>query len=280
MSRFESGFSTRKIYALLLLILSVFGCKKNLQQRGELIETQPPRLEAHTVQVNAAIGGYYSSLPQNYRQNSLKYPLLVFLHGAGQTGNGGSELPFVLDEGVPEVIKENRFPPNFSVKGRNFSFIVLAPQYNGHPDNSDIFSFIDYAKRNYRIDSTRVYLSGLSSGGIITSDVAAERPEMFAAIVPISGISIWPDFPQKASKIAHANLPVWAFHNTDDLSLNVGSVQSFIDLVNAQNPATPARLSRLLPFGLYNHDAWTTATNPQYKENGMNMYEWMLQYSR
>src|SRR5690349_9456256 len=117
MSRFESGFSTRTIYPLLLLILSLFSCKKHLQLQGELIETQPPRLEGHTVQVNAAIGGYYSSLPQNYGQNSLRYPLLVFLHGAGQTGNGGSDLPFVLDEAVPEVIKENRFPPNFVVKG-------------------------------------------------------------------------------------------------------------------------------------------------------------------
>jgi len=44
--------------------------------------------------------------------------------------------------------------------------------------------------------------------------------------------------------------------------------------------AVPAKYTELLPFGDNGHDAWTKATDPDYRENGMNIYEWMLQYHR
>ena len=57
-------------------------------------------LKAVTRSVNHKIGGYYIGLPSNYAQTTQAYPLLVYIHGAGQLGNGSSDLPLVLKDGT------------------------------------------------------------------------------------------------------------------------------------------------------------------------------------
>jgi hypothetical protein len=81
-------------------------------------------------------------------------------------------------------------------------------------------------------------------------------------------------------QISVRNLPIWAFHNNQDQSISLESVKEFLQLINDNYPAIPPKLTLFLPFGLLNHDSWTRATDPSFKEDGMNMYEWMLQYAR
>jgi predicted peptidase len=271
------------LYRILFIISLSFlitSCKKEAEDI-EVTETRPPVLKANSVDVNKAIGGFYSAVPEHYNENTNTYPLIIFLHGSGQVGNGTTALPSVAFGGIPKLLKDGLFPPGFKVNGKYFSFIILAPQFKWwDPDVQDVISFIDYARKNFRVDSTRIYLSGLSGGGVLTTEVAAEYSSKLAAIVPIAGVSSGGDVNLTCEKIAEGNLPVWVFHNDADSIINVAHARNFITTLKSFRPAILPKYTEFLPFGLEAHDAWTKATDPAYKENNMNIYEWMLQYSR
>jgi predicted peptidase len=275
-----------KLYYCLLIVITIqqsAGCAKTNDETAsepEVFETTPPVFKPVIQKVNDHIGGFYQALPSLYDQSNKRYPLLLFIHGGGQFGNGSYDLPLLLNEGIPQLLDEKKFPADFLVNGTHHSFIVLAPQFKNVPDNAVITSFLEYAKQNYRIDTARMYLCGFSLGGRIACDFSAEHASRIAAVVPISGV---PNFlvNEKASLIAGASLPVWAFHNAPDALFSAQDTKDFITLINSYNPMKAARIT-LFPdsTGLLGHDAWSRATNPAYKENNMNMYEWMLQYKR
>ena len=97
--------------------------------------------------INSNIGGYYVALPSNYGETSINYPLLVYMHGLGQVGNGNSDLGLLLKDGVAEVINNGKFPGAFTVNGRQHSFIVLVPQSAVFPGANDINDCISFAKK-------------------------------------------------------------------------------------------------------------------------------------
>lgn len=281
--------SLRQTLTFLLLVgLSLSACKKEGGPKDEtgnipgdnnpannVVETKPAIQKGISVNVNTNIGGYMQALPFRYDSTTKKYPLLVFLHGIGELGNGTTQLSNAAAVGTPAVIKYNQFPPNFSVNGKNYSFIVITPQFKAWPSSKDVNDMITYAIKQYRIDTTRMYVSGLSMGGGVTWDYAVDYGKRIAAIAPICGASGPSD--AKAQKIAQAGLAVWAFHNKDDGTVTYKNSEGFVTKINAFNANPQARLTLWETGG---HDAWTKATNPSYKENNMNMYEWMLQYSR
>lgn len=267
-----------RIIFLCLLAVLQFACKKESVQ-GPPIQAEPLVLNANSVVVNDVIHGYYSALPLRYNDDSTKHPLLVWIHGSGQVGNGSSDLPRVLYGGVPKLLDEKTFPSSFTVNGVNYSFIVLAPQFKWGPGTNGIISFIDFAKQHYRIDHSRIYLAGLSQGGIIITEIAAEHPSVFAAIVPISGVFTF-DIARKCEHLAKGNLPIWVFQNSNDDLFNCNDARNFVSVLKSYRGQVAPRYSEFLPYGERGHDAWTRATDPTYKEKGLNMYEWMLQYSR
>jgi predicted peptidase len=241
-------------------------------------ETEPPVLIAVTKSINSDVGGYYIALPAHYQTSSEKYPLLIYMHGAGVYGNGGSDLPKVLTEAIPKLLNNKLFPPGFLVNGKHYSFIVMTPQFVKNPDNiDDVISTISYAKANYRIDSTRIYLTGISSGSVAGGYTCAAYPSLFAAVAPVAGIT---SSQQGCQNMVDAKLPIWAFHNDGDQRISVNTTKDFVSMYNSLDPAIPAKLTIFSPYGNLNHDAWTKAMDPAYKEDGKNMYEWMLQYSR
>ncbi|HRB23656.1 MAG TPA: hypothetical protein PLZ18_07785, partial [Ferruginibacter sp.] len=74
--------------------------------------------------------GYYEYLPQGYYNNANeKFPLLIYIHGMGELGNGSSDLNKVLISGTPFQINNGQFPASFNVNGQSFKFIVIAPQF-------------------------------------------------------------------------------------------------------------------------------------------------------
>lgn len=270
--------------ATALLLLQLFtACSRSddpAPPPAEVFETAPPVFKPVIQKVNDLIGGYYQALPARYSETSKKYPLLLFIHGGGQFGNGSYDLPLLLNEGIPQLLDEKKFPADFVVNGVHHSFIVLAPQFAKVPDNTVITSFLDHAKKNYRIDESRMYICGFSLGSRIVCDYSAAFGNSIAAIVPISGV---PNFQvnEKAKSIAAANLPVWAFHNQPDVLFSAQQTKDFISNINSFNPARTARLTIFSDStGMLGHDAWSKATNPVYEENNLNIYEWMLQYKR
>jgi predicted peptidase len=174
-------------------------------------------------------------------------------------------------------MKEKRFPVSFYVNDKEFSFIVVSPQTSRQPSVSEVMDMVEYLHKSFRVDSRRIYLSGLSLGARVVTLVAAKYPETFAAIVPIAGVAINAGMKERCKSIAEANLPVWELHNIDDPMANVADARRFISYLKDFNPPVSPRFT---VFDVYGHDAWTTALDPVYREDGMNIYEWMLQYSR
>lgn len=234
-------------------------------------------LIADTPASNKAFGGYYVALPPHYKQNTARHPLLVFLHGLGQRGNGREDLKYLLYDGIGKVLADTRMPEYFTVNREKFSLVIVSPQYQQQPDIDDVMNLVEEIANKYRIRSNRIYLSGLSLGARITTLVAAAHPNRFAAIVPIAGVATNEGMKERCEKIADANLPVWELHNADDPMANVEDARAFIDYLTSFSPPIPPRFT---VFDRYGHDAWTTALDTAYREGGMNIYEWMLQYRR
>jgi len=271
-----------KIFAVLLCVILMFvACKKDKEEPPRInpddeIEIAPPNLKSIQKEVNAASGGYYIALPALYNKTTKKYPLIVFLHGLGQMGNGKEDLDYILNDGIGKILKDKKFPPNIKSGQNNFSFIVVSPQFSKKPSAEEVISIVNEIKSNYRINESRIYLSGLSVGGIVTTNVAAAYPTRFAAIVPMAGVEIDSTVTSKSEQIARAGLPVWVFHNEDDPMISLFFPQQFVSILKSFKPSVEPKLT-IFPY--YGHDAWTMALDPSYKEEGRNIYEWMLQYS-
>src|SRR5688500_11018441 len=207
-----------KLCSILLLAIIISSCKKEnkpdprKEANNSRIETVAPVLRPVYQSSNSSSSGYYVGLPYLYDSTSKSYPLIISIHGAGQQGNGSSNLPAVLFDGLPHVISAGNFPPNVQVNGQNYSFIVFAPQFTRYPANAEIEQTINYAKKNYRVDPKRIYLTGLSMGGAVSWDAGAQYNSMVAAVVPMSGVPR-DDDNSRAKTIAQKGLPVWAFHN-------------------------------------------------------------------
>jgi predicted peptidase len=276
-------FNSPKNLLALVLFMAIFaGCKKNDSPQpsaanNSIVEVNPPSQKPVTININQYIGGYYESLPAHYQVTTKKYPLLIFLHGAGQQGDGGKDLPLVLNDGIAKSISQKIFPPNFNVNGNDFSFVVLSPQLRSMPSDSMVLSFLNYALAHYRIDQSRIYLAGISMGGILTTEMGGHFTARFAAVVPVSGASYGTDKESNAANIAAGGLALWAFHNSGDPVMSSTVTTDFVNLINSHHPSIPAMMTI---FQASVHDAWTKAFDPSYKENNMNVYEWMLQYKR
>lgn len=145
-------------------------------------------------------------LPASYH-NTESWPLVVFLHGSGDRGNN----PAVLREQGPLTLERHA--------------IVAAPQClpSNRWDPAAVMRFVEHVARTYHVDRRRIYLVGYSMGGSGTWQTAAAYPELFAAIVPISGGGD----PSKSTTIAH--IPTWAFHGANDEVVPIKSSKRMIE---------------------------------------------------
>ena len=118
---------------------------------------------------------YLLYLPRNYQSTRLRWPLMLFLHGAGESG---TNLAKVKIHGPPKLVETNQ----------SFPFILVSPQSPGRGwDPEALNALLDEMMSRYRVDKERVYLTGLSMGGYGTWTLAAAHPDKFAAIAPICG---------------------------------------------------------------------------------------------
>src|SRR5690606_24848367 len=111
----------------------------------DIIETLPPVQVAVHYNVTANCAGFYRALPARYDSTTKHYPLLMFLHGAGEMGNGTTDLPKVLKNAVPNLIQKKKCPPSGRAGGQNFSFIVLSPQVKRWTTPEGVYAMIKYA---------------------------------------------------------------------------------------------------------------------------------------
>jgi hypothetical protein len=226
--------------------------------------------------------GFYEYLPAGYSSGSATYPLMITLAGTGELGNGVSDLPAMLHNGPPLLISEGKFPASFTVGGKTFSYIILSPQFVSQAQASDMDAVIAYAKAHYRVDVSRIYMTGLSLGGNTVwnyvsgaNGVAASE---LAAIVPIAGGEIFEWYGPQV--IANADLPVFAAANLNDPTVPSSYTIENVNNINAATPhINPTALDTI--YNASGHEGWTTTYDPTIPmHNGLNIYQWMLQYSR
>ena len=160
--------------------------------------------------------------PLNYNPNK-QYPVHLFLHGSGERGNDNSSQ--LTHGGKLFLKKENREKYNswviFPQCSENDRWPSLSSdQWNNSFDNKVskpnkslglVIRLMDEFIEKKQVDKHRIYVSGLSMGGMGTFEILFRRPNMFAAATPICGNGI----PQLAKLYAN-KVPVWIFHGSDD----------------------------------------------------------------
>lgn len=154
---------------------------------------------------NVIPGGYNFWLytPNEYEGDAHPLPLVIFLHGASLCGNN---LDKVRRYGVLDAIDKGKIIPT----------LVVAPQNPGGSwSPSKLNDLLEWTKAHYRVDSTRVYVLGMSLGGYGTLDFAATYPDKIAAAMALCGGSTKKDL-QGLGKV-----PLWIMHGTADRAVNI-----------------------------------------------------------
>jgi predicted peptidase len=170
-------------------------------------------------------------------------------------GERGDDLELVKIHGIPKIVKTQK----------DFPFIAVSPQcpteyvWRDKKMLQAVESLILKIIKNYRIDKTRVYVTGLSMGGYGTWTLAARRPDLFAAAVPVCGGG------DPATVNVLKNLPIWVFHGVLD---KVVLPEESEKMIRALEKAGGKVRYTLYPESY--HDSWTeTYDNPA-------LYDWML----
>src|SRR5450631_1320117 len=175
--------------------------------------------------------GFLQFTPSDY--GSQKHPLIVFLHGIGERGNGTTQINSVAANAIPKFCAAGA-TMRFTVNGQTSSFVVLSPQLStqlGYWPTYYVKQMIAYAKANLTIDTNRIYVCGLSLGGggvwrVITDTQNFDHTfdGTIAAAAPVCGTQEETDA-DFCTTIGTNHLPVWAFHSMDDGTVNVGATQ-------------------------------------------------------
>ena len=196
---------------------------------------------------------YLLALPVAYGKNAGKrWPLVVFLHGSGERGKSTRVL--------------RKFGPAAQVeRGRIFPFILLTPLCSKYESWNlpALESLITDISRRYRVDTARIYLTGLSMGGHAAWALAARNPGRYAAVVPIcgEGETGW------APRLKH--LPIWVFHGALDPVVPVQRSQEMVDAIRKIGGKP-----KLTLYPKVAHESWT----PAYADE--SLYRWMLKQRR
>ena len=211
---------------------------------------------------------YLLHLPPTYESDgpAARHPMLVFLHGSGESGD---DLAGVMALGPMAHLKPDGGDPDLAA---TCPMIVLCPQCPPRGQRWDmdymtraVVGLIDGTVRRARVDPDRVYITGLSMGGLGTWCVAEAAPDRFAAVAPMMGLPWHPD----TAGVTLRTVPVWASVGLNDESRFVDG-QRTMDAALAGAPVD-RRFSYLIGNG---HDAfYPTYLDPDF-------YEWLLNHRR
>ena len=241
--------------SVLLTTIVMAGCMSKESKESTVQSEQQNGLFETTVCRDVRLK-YLLFLPNEYETSEQKWPLVLFLHGAGERGDN------------PEVLKVHG-PTKLAAAGKQFPFILVAPQC---PKNDwwsakteDLAALVDHIAQTYRVDTSRLYVTGLSMGGFGTWSLITQYPDKFAAAAPICGGG-----DDVLARFRLRTMPVWVFHGAKDLIVPLQKSEQMVNtLKQIGNPN--------VKFTVYpdaGHDSWTeTYNNPEF-------YDWLLSHTK
>ena len=198
---------------------------------------------------------YYLYYPEDYNQDEgAQFPLLLFLHGGGESGQD------------LEALKTNG-PPKLLAEGKQFPFLVLAPQ---HPypkkwwNIRAVMDLLETVLSENRIDRDRIYLTGLSRGGSAAWELAVQYPDTFAAMMVVCGMT-----PVPYAHWINKDMPIWVFHGALDKVIPIDHSEKMV--AKLREMGYPVRFTR---FEDVAHNAWERAYATE------EVYSWFMTHSK
>jgi len=204
---------------------------------------------------------YVVFVPHDY-DGTKEYPVILFLHGAGET-----KQPNAKKDGKKPV--EVGIGPAIKKREKDFPFIVVIPRAEGFgwgagsANAKRALAMLDQVAKEYKVDPKRQYLTGLSMGGMGTWSIATAMPDRFAAVVPICGRGD----PKQADKLK--DLPVWAFHGDADPAVKVEGSRNMIDAIKKAGGSP-----KYTEYPKVGHNSWDAAYGTD------ELYTWLLQQKK
>lgn len=209
--------------------------------------------------------------PIDYDANK-KYPLLIFLHGAGERGEDNA---IQLKHGMADFTnEENRKKyPTFVIApqcpaARKWVEVNWSDPKHEMPAEPSVplkqtFEVIEALRKEFSLDEQRFYITGLSMGGFGTWDALQRKPDYFAAGLPICGGGD----AKQAAKLK--NIPIWVFHGDKDTAVQVARSREMVEAIKAAGG-----MPKYTEYPGVGHDSWTaTYKNPE-------VHAWMFGQKR
>lgn len=240
--------------------------------------TNAQQVEKSLIAANGQRIGFLQYTPTDYDPNGPKYPLIIFLHGRGQIGNGTTQLKNVADGSIPKYIKDGH-KMRFYWNGKWETFLVLSPQLSNSSFWYNFYTeeMIKYAKANLNVDTNRISLMGLSQGGGGVWDFAAgsvDNGKMLNAIATSAPTCQSNDY----CTIARANLPLWATHTKGDPTTQANCTEAIVNSINTSCGGTVKAYVNIYPGT--SHNSWDRAFSYDNSHHNPNVYEWLLGQDR
>jgi predicted peptidase len=193
---------------------------------------------------------YWLYLPEEYEaKQEQPWPQLLFLHGSGERGE---DLSLVKKHGPPKLIDG----------GKAFPMIVVSPQcpQNQRWNAEALAKLVDQLANTYRVDRSRLYVTGLSMGGAGTWSLLTEHPGKFAAAVPICGRVD----AEAAAKLTET--PIWIVVGAKDRPELVESNKQAAEAIQKAG----GKRMKLTVYPDAGHDSWTETYD------NAEVYDWLL----
>ena len=260
---------------------------------GLAIPAQSAELDSQLLQERRTFGTtlkqhlslqYLLHLPEDYGKNRQDWPLILFLHGAGERGDDLSKVeihgPPMLISRSPRARKgeteEHKSARLRAIRLLKEKFVIVSPQCptGEHWRAQAVSALLDHIEETLPIDKKRIYLTGLSMGGYGTWELGLQQPGRFAALAPICGgaNTIVPllNHRHPERKPQQINLPIWAFHGGKDSLVVPNEAERVVNLLRKYGN----KKIKLTVYPDATHDSWTaTYANPE-------LYEWFLANSK
>lgn len=194
---------------------------------------------------------YYLYYPEDYHEEpDKKFPLLLFLHGGGESGDS---LVSVKRNGPPKLI----------ARGKKFPFLILAPQnpYEKKWWNTRAVKLLlDSVVNDNRVDRNRLFLTGLSRGGGAAWEMAVQYPDTFAAMAVVCGMT-----PLPYASWINKKMPIWVFHGAKDKSVPIEESETMV--AKLQEMGYEVIFTKYPNVG---HNSWVRAYDTE------ALYDWFM----